>query len=131
MMLVTSCSGKTTMKAAPQLEEHVFVVNIVHDATRLKEYLNYHKNIWPEVEAGFKKAGYKKIVLYRYNYLLVMTIAVPAGTDLNEMGKRAESYSARCAEWNRVMSTFQKGVEGTTPGETWVEAKPFYVFTNE
>jgi L-rhamnose mutarotase len=112
------------------LEEKVFVVNIVHDSLKLKEYLAYHEHIWPEVEAGFKKAGYQKIGLYRYNYLLVMAITVPAGADLNEMGKLAESYSPRCSEWNRMMNGYQQGVEGTSAGQTWVEAKSFYQFSN-
>lgn len=129
--LVLGCSGNSDNSAQMQsTEERVFVVNLVHDSLKLNEYLNYHKKIWPEVEEGFKKAGYQKIVLYRYNYLLVMTISVPAGADLNAMGKLAESYSPRCAEWNRLMGEYQQGVEGTPKGETWVEGKPFYRFDN-
>ena len=107
------------------------MVNIVPDSVKLKEYLTYHEQVWPEVEAGFKKAGYKKITLYRYNHLLVMTITVPQNADLGAMGKLAESYSPRCAEWNKLMNTYQTGVQGTQPGQTWVEAKPFYVFNNQ
>src|SRR5688572_33196740 len=93
-----SQSGKLL---SDQLEEKVFVVNIVPDSVKLKEYLTYHEQVWPEVEAGFKKAGYKKITLYRYDHLLVMTITVPQNADLGVMGKLAESYSPRCAEWNK------------------------------
>jgi L-rhamnose mutarotase len=131
-MFATGCAeNNIKVKPAQQLEERVFIVSIVPDSARLKEYLDYHKKVWPEVEAGFKKAGYQKIVLYRYGYLLVMTITVPSGADLNEMGKLAESSDPRCAEWNKLMSTYQKGVEGTSPGQTWVEAKPFYQFSSK
>jgi L-rhamnose mutarotase len=126
-LIMIGCKEKATQQ---QLEEKVFVVNIAADSTHLNEYLAYHKQVWPEVEAGFKKAGYKKIVLYRYDHLLVMTVAVPEGADLNEMGKIAESYSPRCAEWNKMMSRYQVGVAGTAQGQTWVEAKPFYSFSN-
>ena len=130
-LLFGACTSKPeTGKQKETTEERVFVVNIVRDSLKLKEYLAYHEDVWPEVEAGFKKAGYQKIVLYRYEHLLVMTITVPAGADLNEMGKLAESYSPRCAEWNRMMNTYQQGVEGTLPGQTWVEAKSFYRFSN-
>ena len=114
-----------------RLTEKVFVVNIVKDVEKLQQYLDYHQHVWPEVEAGFKKAGYKKITLYRYGYLLVMTIAVPQNADLNAMGKAAESYSPRCADWNQMMDVYQEGVPGTEPGQKWVEAKPFYSFSNE
>ncbi|HEY9261678.1 L-rhamnose mutarotase [Chitinophaga sp.] len=113
------------------MKEHVFVVNIVPDSLKLKEYLDYHAHIWPEVVAGFKKAGYQKIVLYRYGYLLVMTITVPADADLGQMGKVAESYDKRCADWNKLMDGYQTGVAGTEQGKKWVEVTPFYSFTKD
>ncbi len=118
-------------KQGVKLEEKVFVVNIMPGEQALQTYLHYHQQVWPEVEAGFKKAGYQKITLYRYEHLLVMKIVVPAGANLQQMGKVAESYSPRCVEWNRLMGQFQQGVAGTKAGETWVEAKPFYEFKQE
>ncbi|MBV4357487.1 L-rhamnose mutarotase [Pinibacter aurantiacus] len=128
IVIMSGCKEKNTQQ---QLVEKVFVVNITPDSSKMSEYLAYHKQVWPEVEAGFKKAGYKKITLYRFDHLLVMNITVPADADLNEMGKVAESYSPRCAEWNKIMSHYQVGVAGTAAGQTWVEAKPFYSFGNQ
>lgn len=132
ILLIAACEQKQEeVQKVQELEDKVFVVNIVHDSLKLREYLDYHKQVWPQVEAGFKKAGYKKIVLYRYDYLLVMKITVPVGADLGEMGKLAEASDPRCAEWNKLMNTYQKGVEGTLPEQTWVEAKQFYEFKNQ
>jgi len=111
-----------------RLVERVFVTNLLKDEQKLEQYLAYHKQVWPEVEAGFKKAGYKKIMLYRFKYLLVMTITVPEQANLQQMSRTAEAYDKRCAEWNRVMSQYQTGVEGTAPGQTWVELSPYYSF---
>ena len=122
------CSPANSDHKEPKLVEKVFVVNTVDNNKKLNDYLAYHRQIWPEVEAGFKKAGYKSITLYRFNDLIVMTIMVPENADLNEMGKLAESYSPRCAEWNKLMNTYQKGVNGTSEGQKWVEVIPFYKF---
>ncbi len=131
ILLVAGCTQKQDEeKAIRESEDKVFVVNIVPDSLKLKEYLHYHKQVWPQVEAGFKKAGYKKIVLYRYGYLLVMKITVPAGADLEEMGKLSEASDPRCAEWNKLMNGYQQGVPGTSAGQTWVEMQPFYSFNN-
>ena len=130
-ILVVGCNGNHPAEnQSQQFEEKVFVVNIVPDSLKLKEYLDHHKQVWPQVEAGFKKAGYKKIVLCRFQHLLVMIITVPVGANLDQMGKLAESYDPRCAEWNKMMNAYQVGVAGTTPGQTWVEAVPFYTFNN-
>jgi len=111
-------------------QERIFVVNIIPGDQLLNEYLDYHQQIWPEVEAGFKKAGYKDIVLYRYDHLLVMTITVPQGANLDSMSRLAESYSPRCAAWNKLMATYQTGVPGAPKGATWVEMKSFYKYGN-
>ena len=110
--------------------EKIFVVNTLDNGKKMEEYLAYHKKVWPEVEAGFKKAGYKNITLYRFNDLIVMKIRVPRNADLNKMGKLAESYSPRCAEWNVLMNGYQKGVNGTSKDQKWVEVVPFYEFSN-
>ncbi|ARS38388.1 hypothetical protein CA265_01250 [Sphingobacteriaceae bacterium GW460-11-11-14-LB5] len=115
---------------ADEYAEKVFVVNTVDNQKKLKEYLQYHKNIWPEVEGGFKKAGFKSISLYRFNDLIVMRVTFPKGADLNKMSQLSESFSPRCAEWNKLMNNYQKGVNGTLPGQKWVEVIPFYKFSN-
>jgi len=124
--LLGACSSKNE-----RFTERVFVANLVKDEQKLEQYLAYHKQVWPEVEAGFRKAGYKRITLYRFKYLLVMTITVPEQADLQQMSRTAEVYDKRCAEWNRLMSQFQTGVEGTVPGQTWVEADRYYLFKND
>ncbi|HEX5153180.1 MAG TPA: L-rhamnose mutarotase [Parafilimonas sp.] len=129
-MALFACSQSQSEKSSGKLTEKVFVVNIIPGEKPLQEYLNYHQHIWPQVEAGFRKAGYKNIELYRYDHVLVMTVTVPKNADLNAMGKLAESYSPKCAEWNKLMSGYQQGIPGTAPGQKWVEAKSFYQFSN-
>jgi L-rhamnose mutarotase len=125
-----SCNGGAKAKDdEASLVEKVFVVNLVGNEQKLKEYLHYHERVWPEVEAGFRKAGYRKITLYRYGYLLIMTVVVPARADLQQMGKIAEGYDKRCAEWNRIMRGYQTGAPGMAAGGGWGEALPFYRFT--
>lgn len=114
-----------------RLTEKVFVVNIKPGDDKLREYLDFHQAVWPEVEQGFRKAGYRKIRMFRSHHTLVMVIAVPEGADLDEMGKTAESFDKRCAEWNQLMAGYQAGVEGTSPGQTWTEASAFYTFTKD
>ncbi len=111
------------------VDQYVFAVSISPETGKLEEYLRYHDNIWPEVEAGFKKAGYNEIKLFRYHHLIVMTIKVPKGANLDEMSRSAESGNPRCAEWNRLMDTYQIGVPGTSSGEKWVKMDEFYSFT--
>lgn len=125
-----SCGTKEQPLAEKQYSEHVFVVDIAPGDQKLKAYLDYHKKIWPEVEAGFKKAGYKQISLYHFDHHVVMRILVDKGADLDQLGKLAESYSPKCKEWNELMGEFQIGVNGTAPDQKWVETELFYEYFN-
>jgi len=130
--IIQACNQQApSPKDTRKMTQKVFFVKIRKDGNKLKEYLDYHQHIWPEVEAGFRKAGFNSIHLYRYEYLLTMIVEIPEGADLDAMGKVAEGYDEKCAAWNRLMATYQEGVEGTKPGQTWVEALPIYSFTNQ
>lgn len=124
------CGAAVQQFTGKEYSEHVFVVNIAPGDQKLNAYLDYHKKIWPEVEAGFKKAGYKHISLYRFDHLVVMRILVEKGADLDELGKLAESYHPKCKAWNKLMGEYQEGVSGTAPGQKWVETKSFYEYVN-
>ena len=112
-----------------QYEEHMYAVTISHEPDKLKEYLEYHASVWPEVEAGFKLAGYKEINMFRFKQFIVMQIKVPAGSDLSEMSRKAAESHPRCAEWNKRMDSYQIGLPGTSNGQKWVELDEFYSFT--
>jgi L-rhamnose mutarotase len=122
-----SCQKETHNEKTKDL---VFVVNLVDDEQKVKEYLAYHHKIWPEVEAGFKKAGYKKIKLYRFNKSIVMVVTVLENADLNRMGQVAEAYDKKCKEWNQRMNGYQVGVSGVAPGQKWAQTEEIYSFIN-
>ena len=124
-----SCNEKK-----PVVEETktlVFIVNLVNDEQKVKEYLAHHQKVWPEVEAGFRKAGYKKIDLYLFNRSLVMMVTIPKNADIDSMGKIAEGYDIKCREWNHMMDQYQVGVPGTLDGQKWVQTERIYSFKNE
>lgn len=128
VFLYTAAVFVPSCTSGGQLEEKVFVVNIRPGEERLRQYLEYHKAVWPEVEKGFLHAGYRQISLFRSGHTIVMIIKVPQGADLGAMGKKAEAFDKRCAEWNKLMAGYQEGVAGTAPGKTWTEAEKFYLF---
>lgn len=122
------CSISNSKIMETDFEEHVFAVRLVEDSSMVEKYLNYHKNIWPEVEAGFKKAGYENIRLYHYENYLSMIVKIPKGSDLGKMGQVSNDSHPRVAEWNKLMDSFQRGLPGTLEGQTWVEMEKYYEF---
>lgn len=114
-----------------EFDEYVFAVQLKDDSVKIEEYLNYHKEIWPEVELGFRKAGYKSIRMYRFENYITMIIQVPKNSDLDVIGKSEELNTEKIKEWNSLMTTYQKGLPGTTPETTWVPLDKMYEFQNK
>lgn len=133
-LIISSFICPSCNEKKPVVEETkslVFIVNLVNDEQKVNEYLAHHQKVWPEVEAGFRKAGYKKIELYRFNRSLVMIVTIPKNADLDSMGKIAEGYDTKCREWNHMMDQYQVGVPGTLEGQKWVQTELFYSFKKE
>lgn len=129
-ILYSCCNPSNSITMETDFEEHAFAVRLVEDSSMVEKYLNYHKNVWPEVEAGFKKAGYDNIQLYRFENYITMIVKVPKGSDLGQMGQISNDSHPRVAEWNKLMDGFQKGLPGTLEGQTWVEMDKYYEYKN-
>lgn len=127
VVLLASCKQPVSQAT----RDVVMVANLVDDSLKVDQYLAYHQKVWPEVEAGFRKAGYRNIRLYRFNRTLVMIVTIPADADLGMMGRVAEGYDPKCREWNSVMDGFQVGVPGTLPGQKWVQADLYYQYKGD
>ena len=127
---MNSCGDLSSQKEIDsEFEEIVFGVRLVEDSAMVEKYLNYHRNMWPEVEKSFKIAGYNNIRLYRYGNYITMIVKVPKGSDLGKMGQIGNDSHPRVGEWNSLMNNFQRGFPGVAAGQTWVEMDMFYEYS--
>jgi L-rhamnose mutarotase len=114
------CSDTTT---ARQWDHIILTANLVHDPRRQKEYLEYHASQfekWPEVSNGFCKANFQRLLVYKSGRQLMLVISIPKGESLERLNPKTTENNPRVDEWNKIMSKYQEGIEGTKPGETWV-----------
>ena len=117
------CSDTTT---APEWDHIVLTAKLVADPGLQKEYLDYHATQfekWPEVSSGFCNADFQRLLVYKSGRQLMLVISIPRGKTLDELNPRTTQNNPRVDEWNRIMSKYQLGIEGTKPGEVWVFLK--------
>ncbi len=102
---------------------YLLTANLVADTTMQREYMHYHQvqfQEWPEVAQGFCNAEFQQLLTFRNERQLLIVISVPANKTLDELNPKTEENNPRVVEWNKLMSKYQEGIEGTKPGETWV-----------
>lgn len=116
-------------KATSQL--FVYTTELKNDSTAIAAYEFYHspKNIWPEVTKAAKTAGFESITIHRYGRCLVMIIKIPANADKRKMDSLYAASSPKLKDWAARMNELQQSPQGAKRGETWVEMKEIYRYS--
>jgi hypothetical protein len=114
------CDDKSTAK---EWDHILLTCNLVADKKLQQEYLNYHATQfekWPEISKGFCNASFQQLLIYKNGRQLVLVISIPKGESLDKLNPKTTENNPKVNEWNKIMSKYQEGIEGTKKGETWV-----------
>ena len=104
----------------------ILTTNLVEDEKLQQEYMSHHETQfekWPEVSRGFCNASFQRLLLYRNGRQLMLVISVPEGKSLEELNPKTVEHNPKVEQWNKLMSKYQTGIEGTAKNEVWVELK--------
>jgi hypothetical protein len=114
------CGDKSTAK---EWDHILLTTNLVANEKLQKEYLDYHATQfekWPEIAKGFCNAGFQQLLIYKNQRQLILVISIPKGESFDRLNPKTTENNPRVDEWNKLMSKYQEGIEGTKKGEIWV-----------
>lgn len=117
------CDDTTTAK---EWEHTILTANLVADTAMQREYMNYHETQfeeWPEISRGFCNASFQQLIMFRNGRQLMLVISIPKGESLDELNPKTTENNPRVDDWNKIMSKYQEGIEGTKEGEVWAVFK--------
>ena len=117
----------TDTSIAKEWQHILLTVNLVADKKMQQEYLDYHATQfekWKEVSNGFCNANFQQLLIFKKERQLVLVISIPKGESLDKLNPKTTENNPRVNDWNKLMSKYQEGIEGTKKGETWVFLKP-------
>jgi len=93
-------------------------INLKDDPKVIAAYKEYHRNIWPEVEASLRRVGVLRSRIFLLGRRLFMYMEVADDSD-------GSTYLARyleepkAVEWEKLMAQFFEAVPEAKPGEQW------------
>jgi hypothetical protein len=114
------CDDKTVSK---EWDHVILTANLVNSKKLQREYLDYHATQfqeWPEVAKGFCNAQFQQLLVFRNGRQLMLIISIPKGESLDKLNPKTSENNPRVDDWNKLMTKYQEGIEGTKKGETWV-----------
>jgi len=119
------CKDATKVK---DWDHIILTADLVRDSLLQQEYLNYHATQfekWPEVAQGFCNAQFQQLQVFKNAGQLILVISIPKGADFESLNKQTTANNPRVDEWNNLMKKYQRGIQGTKPGESWVFLEKF------
>ncbi len=101
------------------MKRFCLALDLKDDPSLIKEYEEYHTNVWPEIKKSITDAGITNMEIYRTGNRLFMIIE--AQEDFSFEAKAAmDASNEKVAEWEKLMWKFQQPLQWATEGEKWV-----------
>jgi len=101
------------------MKRYVMALDLVNDPQLIREYEDYHREVWPEIKRSILDARVLQMEIYRFENRLFMNMEV--GDDFSFERKAAmDEANEKVQEWEQLMWKYQAAIPGTKPGEKWV-----------
>ena len=101
-------------------KQFALLMSLKPDSALITRYKAYHRQVWPEVESAFRKAGILDLKIFLFGcqtFLLVETTSsFNADKDFDKISGPAVD------QWDKLMSNFQQ----ITGHEKWVPVELIY-----
>jgi len=101
------------------MKRHVFTLDLQEDEALIKEYVDWHKNVWPEIILSIKDAGITGMEIYRYGNRLFLIMEVDESFSF-ERKAAMDAANPKVQEWEELMWKYQIPLPGAHPGEKWM-----------
>lgn len=108
------------------MKQYGRTLNLKDDPEVIESYLEYHRAVWPEVEAGLRGIGVHRMLIWILGRRLFMFLETEDGFDPGRDFARYEKGHPRIKEWQDLMASMQEPVPDAAVGELWAEMSLAY-----
>ena len=100
------------------MKKYFLTLDLKNDPELIRQYEEYHKNVWPEIISSIKNSGIEDMQIYRYETRLFMVMEVNDNFSF-EKKQKSDNSNDKVQEWEQLMWKFQQPLEGSVEGEKW------------
>jgi L-rhamnose mutarotase len=101
-------------------------LNLKDDRQVIENYKEYHRNVWPEVEAALREVGITAMKIFLLGRRLFMYME--SGDDFvarRDFPRYLEQHPG-CKAWDELMRTYQEKVPEAGEDEWWAMMEQVY-----
>lgn len=101
-------------------------LNLKDDPEVIKSYIEYHKDVWPDVKQSLKEVGVHQMKIWLLGRRLFMLIDVEDDFDPVDDFNRYYGLHPKVKEWEAIMVTYQEPVPEAKEGQLWADMEQVF-----
>ena len=105
-------------------------LDLKDDERLVEEYLEHHRQVWPEVLEALAGTGVEDIKIFLAGRRLFMVMVAPPGFT-PEASFAEYRRNAVAGLWDELMKTYQQKLPGAGPQEWWMRLEPVFDFSGQ
>ncbi len=100
-------------------------LNLKDDPALMRQYKEYHKNVWPEVKASLKAVGITEMHIFvKGRRMFMYCVARDGFVPARDFARYQRDVKTR--EWDALMRNFQEPAPEAAPGEWWSQMEELF-----
>ncbi len=99
----------------------VQTLRLKNDPDLIKEYIDVHRNIWPEIREGILKVGITDMQIFINENVLFMIIDTIDDFDREKAFAKLATLPLQ-KDWEELVAKFQDCKPGASSGDKWIPA---------
>lgn len=101
------------------MKRYALALDLKDDPKLIAEYIEYHKEIWPEIATSLTESGITSMEIYHIGDRLFMIMEVNESFDFAKKAA-ADAASEVVQRWETLMWNYQKPLPWAKEGEKWM-----------
>lgn len=100
------------------MQQFIQTLDLIDDQRLINEYLETHRNVWPEITQGIRSVGISRMDIYLLGNRMVMLLEMPDDIDFDTAMQKLATLP-RQAEWEDYVGRYQQCLPGSTSAGKW------------
>jgi L-rhamnose mutarotase len=112
------------------MKKFCLALDLKDDRQLIREYENYHKAVWPEIQKSITDSGIINMEIYRVANRLFMIMETTDDFSF-EAKSKADASNTKVQEWEQLMWKYQQALPTAKPGEKWMLMQKIFSLKEE
>lgn len=100
------------------MKRYCLALDLVDDQNLMQQYVEYHKQVWPEILKSILDSGILSMEIYKLENRLFMIMETVDEFSFEEKASE-DAANPKVQEWEMLMGKYQQALPNSKPGEKW------------